>query len=234
MQRNDWRFNVYATVGDVTEAAPLEVLINDDEADLSQIRLRATIGESTESPPTISELDGPTDVTITAYVIGTAPTADVDIHLTTLDGSATREVDYQATYRTLTIAAGEITGEQTITIIPEADETDDGDGKAADETIILGSTIAKADTDGIVKIGDKDIEVKRTTINLKDEKTPAPDPEAAAAVPDIVFPEDATTAISGTAGEALEEVLAEATAKDEDAEVTVPPLRRSFRSGPVV
>ena len=216
---NDWQFNVYATVGDVTEAAPLAVKINDDEAALGEIRLRATIGESTDSPPTISEIDGETVVTITAYVIGKPSAAAVHIPLTAIAGSAVRDVDYEGVFPTLTIAAGETTGEQNIIITPVADEKDDGDGKAADETIIVGTTVAKTDTPGIVKIGDKDISVQWATINLKDEKMPAADPaEEGEAAPIALAAEE--TAISATVGEELEEELPAADTADEDAEVT--------------
>ena len=80
-KKNTWVFAVEATVPGVSPPDPAKISIVDDEADIGGIRLRATIGDSDESPPTISEIDDPTEVTITAYVIGTAPTAAVEIQL---------------------------------------------------------------------------------------------------------------------------------------------------------
>ncbi len=208
--KNDWQFEVHVDTGDVTEEKIATIAIVDDEGDISSIELTA-------DPDMISEIDGETAITIIAHVIGKAHTAAVDIPLTALGGSAAREVDYTASLRTLTIPAGEITATQMITITPVADEKDDGDGKPADETIEIGSTMAKADTPGIVKIGDKDINVERATITLKDKKSPPP--EVPEEMPALSLADDDPT-ISGTVGEELEEELPAATTEDEDAEVT--------------
>ena len=45
-KKNTWAFNVEATVPGVSAPAPAKLSIVDDEADISAIRLRATIGDS--------------------------------------------------------------------------------------------------------------------------------------------------------------------------------------------
>lgn len=208
---NDWQFKVTARVGNEA-VRETTIKIVDAEADISEIRLRTE-----PNPYQIKETDGlgvdggGVDVTITAYVIGKAAAADISIPLTAVGGDATREVDYVANFRTLTIPKGDLTGSQTITIFPKADNAHDGDGKAKNENILVGSTTAKDDTEGIIKIGDKDIEVKRATITLVDTPTPAaPAPEA----PSLTF-EDTDVSITGTVDDSLEQVLPVA-AGDED------------------
>ncbi|MYA02884.1 MAG: hypothetical protein F4Y35_13980, partial [Chloroflexi bacterium] len=208
---NDWQFTVTARVGNEA-VRETTIKIVDAEADISEIRLRTE-----PNPYQIKETDGlgvdggGVDVTITAYVIGKAAAADISIPLTAVGGDATREVDYAANFRTLTIPKGDLTGSQTITVFPKADNAHDGDGKAKNENILVGSTTAKDDTEGIIKIGDKDIEVKRATITLVDTPTPAaPAPEA----PSLTF-EDTDVSITGTVDDSLEQVLPVA-AGDED------------------
>ena len=208
---NDWQFKVTARVGN-EEPREATVKIVDAETDISEIRLRTD-----PNPYQIKEIDGlgvdggGIDVTITAFVIGKASAADISIPLTVVGGDAIREVDYAASLRTLTISKGDLTGSQTITIFPVADNKHDGDGAAKNESILVGSPTAKADTEGIIKIGDKDIEVKRATITLVDTATPAaPPPEA----PSLTF-EDTDVSITGTVDEELEKVLPVATGDDD-------------------
>ena len=223
VENSDWTFKVSAGVAGTGDITSDVIKIVDDEDAISEIELRA-------DPATISEIDGETTVTITAYVIGKGADAAIEVPLTIVTTdigdaaapTAHREVDYRASLRTLTIPAGDITATQEITITPVADETDDGDGKTRDETLLVGTTVV-VDANRIVKVGDKNIPVEEATITLKDEKTPADDPptaeEAVAAI--IALPDDLT--VSGTVDTALEAVLPEGTGssvEDEDTEVT--------------
>ena len=123
---------IQVTVGAVL--AIRKIAIVDDDANSMNIALTA-------DPAAISEGAGTTDVTVTGTLDGKVfdddvvmlLTIDADINgdgtVNDDDAAATRDVDYSATVRPLTIPAGSVSGTTTFTITPiddrsvEADET---------------------------------------------------------------------------------------------------------------
>ncbi len=148
-------FTVTAKVGDETsQMKEVEFTITDDETLSENITLSVSPGE-------IKEDAGETTVTVTGTLDGKALDADATISLV-LDedasGAATRDVDYTAVLRALTIPRGEITGSTTITVTPV------NDGKADnDETITL-----KPLKDDLKNQDDDKITVGTVAIKLKD------------------------------------------------------------------
>ena len=123
---------IQVTVGAVLAIRTIAIV--DDDANSMNIALTA-------DPAAISEGAGTTDVTLTGTLDGKVfdddvvmlLTIDADINgdgaVNDDDAAATRDVDYSATVRPLTIPAGSVSGTTTITIAPiddrsvEADET---------------------------------------------------------------------------------------------------------------
>ena len=128
---------IQVTVGAVLAIRTIAIV--DDDANSMNIALTA-------EPAAISEGAGTTDVTVTGTLDGKVfdddvvmlLTIDADPQDTDADGNvvdvveATRDVDYTATVRPLTIPAGSVSATTTITITPIDDKTVE-----ADETIRL-------------------------------------------------------------------------------------------------
>ena len=125
---------IQIAVGDV--AAVKTIAIADDDANSTSISLTAT-------PTRLSEGAGRTDVAVTGTLDGRVFDQDV-IVLLIIDpdpkdtnanneivdvAEATRDVDYTAVLRPLTIPAGAVSGTTTITIIPFDDGTEEGEEK---------------------------------------------------------------------------------------------------------
>ncbi len=159
---NDARtFNVVATIGSADDAPEVTetITIVDDETQSTQIMLTA-------SPAEVKAGTGANNVTITGTLDGQSFDEDVDIVLvvttdTDADGdmddadkAATRDTEYTAILRGLTIKAGEVTGSQTISITPLAG----GDKK-------IGLTALKSP---VKNDDDEDVTVTTTVITLKD------------------------------------------------------------------
>ncbi|MXW78816.1 MAG: T9SS type A sorting domain-containing protein [Gemmatimonadetes bacterium] len=125
---------IQITVGDVSVVKT--IAIADDDANSTSISLTAT-------PTRLSEGAGRTDVAVTGTLDGRVFDQDV-IVLLIIDpdpkdtnannevvdvAEATRDVDYTAVLRPLTIPAGAVSGTTTITIIPFDDGTEEGEEK---------------------------------------------------------------------------------------------------------
>ena len=161
-------------------------------------------------PANIMEDAGETDVTITATLNGKLLEDDAKLTLVLGnmipvadprlgDGAtATRDVDYTAIIRSVTIPAGEVSGSTTVSITPMDDGVED-----KDETIIIKSTNKPKN-----EIGD-DITVGMATITLKDtgvrEDPGAPVDLTPSFTEDDIAASD--TVIEGVVGMALEQML---------------------------
>ena len=125
---------IQIAVGDVSVVKT--IAIADDDANSTSILLTAT-------PTRLSEGAGRTDVAVTGTLDGRVFDQDV-IVLLIIDpdpkdtnannevvdvAEATRDIDYTAVLRPLTIAAGAVSGTTTITIIPFDDGTEEGEEK---------------------------------------------------------------------------------------------------------
>ena len=129
----------------------LEVIkIADDESVSENISLMA-------SPSEIKEDAGETEVMVTAALDGKVLEDDTALILVLGDGTATRDVDYTAILRSVTIPAGEVMGSTTVSITPIDEGVVD-----ADETIILKALKNPKNED------DEDIVVGTATVKLKD------------------------------------------------------------------
>ncbi len=167
---NDARtFNVVATIGSADDAPEVTetITIVDDETQSTQIMLTA-------SPAEVKAGTGANNVTITGTLDGQSFDEDVDIVLvvttdTDADKAATRDTEYTAILRGLTIPAGEISGTTTVSVTPLAG----GDKK-------IGLTALKSP---VKNDDDEDVTVTTTVITLKDG-----DPETAPG--GLVFDED--------------------------------------------
>ena len=172
---NDARtFDVVASVGESATDATATITIVDDETQSTQIMLTA-------SPAELKAGTGANNVTITGTLDGQSFDEDVDIVLvvttdTDADGdvddadkAATRDTEYTAILRGLTIEAGEITGTTTVSVTPLAG----GDKK-------IGLTALKSP---VKNDDDEDVTVTTTVITLKDG-----DPETGPGV--LAFDED--------------------------------------------
>ena len=165
---NDARtFDVVATVGSGATEASETITIVDDETLTSQITLTA-------SPNELNAGTGASEVTVIGTLDGQAFDEDVNVVLVVTtdtdddgdmdddDKAATRDTEYTAILRSLTIPAGEIIGSQTISITPLAG----GDKK-------IGLTALKSP---VKNDDDEDVTVTTTVVTLKDgdETTTAP------------------------------------------------------------
>ena len=159
---------IQVTVGAVL--AIRKIAIVDDDANSMNIALTA-------DPAAISEGAGTTDVVVTGTLDGKVfdddvvmlLTIDADINgdgaVNDDDAAATRDVDYSATVRPLTIPAGSVSGTTTVTITPIDDKTVE-----ADETIRLTVPYANkqitaqyADEDDVtLMVGSVDITLQDT------------------------------------------------------------------------
>ena len=174
---NDARtFEVVATVSSSDDAPEVTetITIVDDETQTTQIMLTA-------SPAEIKAGTGANNVTITGTLDGQAFDEDVKVVLvvttdTDADGdvddadkAATRDTEYTAVLRPLTIPAGEISGTATVSVTPLAG----GDKK-------IGLTALKSP---VKNDDDEDVTVTTTVVTLKDG-----DPAAAPA--SLAFDDD--------------------------------------------
>ena len=158
-------FDVVASVGESATDATATITIVDDETQSTQIMLTA-------SPAELKAGTGANNVTITGTLDGQSFDEDVDIVLvvttdTDADGdvddadkAATRDTEYTAILRGLTIEAGEVSGTTTVSVTPLAG----GDKK-------IGLTALKSP---VKNDDDEDVTVTTTVITLKDG-----DPETA-------------------------------------------------------
>ena len=159
---NDARtFEVVATVSSSDDAPEVTetITIVDDETQTTQIMLTA-------SPAEIKAGTGANNVTITGTLDGQAFDEDVKVVLvvttdTDADGdvddadkAATRDTEYTAVLRPLTIPAGEISGTATVSVTPLAG----GDKK-------IGLTALKSP---VKNDDDEDVTVTTTVVTLKD------------------------------------------------------------------
>ena len=157
---NDARtFDVVATVGSGATEASETITIVDDETLTSQITLTA-------SPNELNAGTGASEVTVRGTLDGQAFDEDVNVVLVVTtdtdddgdmdddDKAATRDTEYTAILRSLTIPAGEIIGSQTISITPLAG----GDKK-------IGLTALKSP---VKNDDDEDVTVTTTVVTLKD------------------------------------------------------------------
>ena len=195
--------DVKAKVGDTEQTAT--VMIVDTDEPSTDITLSA-------DPANVMEDAGETEVTITATLNGALLEDDAKLTLVLgnmvaeADGgdaaTATRDVDYTAVIRSVTIKAGEISGSTTVDITPVDDGIED-----KDETIKIKSTNKPKN-----EIGD-DIVVSVATITLKDTGVRA-DPGAPVDMTPSFTEDDVAasdTVIEGEVGTALEKELPEAT-----------------------
>ena len=172
---NDARtFDVVASVGESATDATATITIVDDETQSTQIMLTA-------NPAELKAGTGANNVTITGTLDGQSFDEDEDIVLvvttdTDADGdvddadkAATRDTEYTAILRGLTIEAGEISGTTTVSVTPLAG----GDKK-------IGLTALKSP---VKNDDDEDVTVTTTVITLKDG-----DPETGPGV--LAFDED--------------------------------------------
>ena len=167
-------FDVVASVGESATDATATITIVDDETQSTQIMLTA-------SPAELKAGTGANNVTITGTLDGQSFDEDVNIVLvvttdTDADGdvddadkAATRDTEYTAILRGLTIEAGEISGTTTVSVTPLAG----GDKK-------IGLTALKSP---VKNDDDEDVTVTTTVITLKDG-----DPETGPGV--LAFDED--------------------------------------------
>ncbi len=190
-------FEVIAKVGtEASQKDTVEFKITDDETLSENITLSV-------NPSEIKEDAGETTVTVTGTLDGKVLDADATISLV-LDedasGAATRDVDYTAVLRSLTIPAGEITGSTTITITPVNDGAADND-----ETITL-----KPLKDDLKNQDDDKITVDPVAIKLKDAAMMDDSSETPA---DTGWPSFGTAALAfeATVGQTFSAVLPAAT-----------------------
>ncbi len=203
---------IQATVGN--SDGEVTITITDDDSNSKNIKLSA-------DPAEIKEDAGETDVTITATLDGKVldddakltlvlgnmlPTESKDPKVKGDGATATRDVDYTAIIRSLTIPAGEVSGSRVISITPVDDGIED-----ADETIKLKSTNKPKNA------RDEDITVSVATIKLTDtgkkEAPAAPADGTPSFTADDIAASD--TVIEGTAGMALEMELPAASGNGE-------------------
>ena len=174
--------------GEVVE----DITIADDDTLTGNITLTA-------DPANVDEDAGLTEVEITATVDGQVFDDDLKLTLVLAAGGATRDVDYTATLRSLTIEAGQVSGSKTIDIIPIDDGIVDADEKI---TVTTVEQDLKNDDEDVITIKPAEITLKDTGVKAApedpDDTTPAFSEEDALA---------SATAIEGVAGEALEDVV---------------------------
>ena len=185
---------IQVTVGAVLAIRTIAIV--DDDANSMNIALTA-------DPAAISEGAGTTDVTLTGTLDGKVfdddvvmlLTIDADINgdgaVNDDDAAATRDVDYSATVRPLTIPAGSVSGTTTITIAPIDDRSVE-----ADETIRL--TVPYANKQITAQDDDEDdvtLTVGSVDITLQDTgEGGAPSFAADAAIADQTYSVDVAIA----------------------------------------
>ena len=221
--------------GDTEGTTTATLTIVDDEAGGGNrtIRVNANVDNSTQStdititdndlltenitlsaaPGTVKEDAGLTEVEITATIDGAVFDDDLKLTLVLAAGGATRDVDYTATLRSLTIPAGEVSASKTIDIIPIDDGIADADEKI---TVTTVEQDLKNDDDDPITIKNAEITLGDTGVKAAptdpDDTTPAFSEEDALA---------SATAIEGTAGKALEDVVLPAAEGDGDLSYSV-------------
>ncbi len=188
-------FTVEARVGTANaKTGTEEITIVDDESLTSNITLAV-------SPSELKAGTGATDVTVTGSLDGKTFDEDVKVTLIVTDEKnaegdkiaddklAQRDTDYTARLRTLTIEAGDVSGEQTIEITP----INGGDKQFGLKA--LKSPVKNDD--------DEDVVVKPVLITLKDADPAAetPDPGALAFSVDV-----SSTVFEGTVGAAIDPI----------------------------
>ena len=125
VENEAWSFDVVAQVGADETAARKTITIVDDETPTSEIRLAARpaellVGTGADEVTVTGTVNGKSfdeDVTV---VLAVTLDTDADGDLDDADKAATRDTDYTARLRTLTIPAGEISGSTTVSITPLA------------------------------------------------------------------------------------------------------------------
>ena len=160
---------IQVTVGAVL--ATRTIVIADDDANSTNIAL-------TVDPATISEGDGATDVVVTGTLDGKVFDTNV-VMILTIDSDpkdtddngnvvdvveATRDIDYLARMRPLTIPAGSVSGTTTITITPDDDKSAEGDEIIRVTVPYANNQITAQYADG----ADVELTVGTADITLKD------------------------------------------------------------------
>ena len=206
-------FDDEATAGDRKISVKASVAGSDDRFAIITIVDSDELTENitlTADPATVSEDAGLTEVNITATIDGQV--FDDDLKLTLVltgdDATATRDVDYTATLRSLVIPAGEISGSKMIDIIPIDDGIVDADEKIQVTTL---EQDLKNDDDDPITIGPVPITLKDT--GAKAAPTDPDDTTPVFAEADV---NASATAIEGVAGVALEDKVLPAATGDGD------------------
>ena len=196
---NDARtFTLTATVGDGSVAGTATITIVDDESVTTEIKLSVSPGEAKVS-------EDPTEITVTGQLNGMTFEEDVKVTLVLapkgVDGStAQRDTDFEASLRSLTIPAGEISGSTTIDVTALT-----GGGK---------KVAVKALASPIKNDDDEDVTVSVVLVTLKDADAAAEGEDPGAlGFGDIDL---GATVFSGAVGEEFEEELPEATGGEGD------------------
>ena len=214
---DDAAFYVTAAVGD-TELKPILFTVDDIEEKTGKIRLFVDNDE-------LYEGDDATNIEVTARLDGKGLDEAVVLDLT-LDGTATRELDYEASLISLVIPKGDLSNSVTISIDPKSDSVAGDEAKPAGETIIVKDSDDKAGkNDGKSTALNPAVTVEPATITLKDGNRPGD------TTTDDTTTDDTTTDvgpitladddpdIKGTVDDPLEVVFAEATPEDEETEL---------------
>ena len=215
----DASFTVEASVNN-TEAKSATVTIRDTNKASKNISLTGRVLVPERDDLEIYEKDGDVSIEITATLDGAPLGADAVVSFE-LGGTAVRELDYTAVLPSLTIPKGDMSNTQTITITPK-DDADNSKQETDGETIIVMDVDEKAGTAGDPgKALDPAVAVASLEFKLKNGGAPgtAPTTPSEEDKAPIALADD-DTALEGDAGEEFDEVLAEATTEDEDAEVT--------------
>ncbi len=196
-------FRVQAQVGTVTKYVGIK--ITDDETPTTHIALAA-------SPSEIKAGSGEQTIAITGTVNGDVFEEDQKITLVVVTGDAydkpaTRDTEYTAVFRSLTIPAGQIEGSTTVSITPLA---------GGDKKVWIGSVKNNPFTKNIE---DDDVNVSAVAVVLKDA-----DPAEEVADPGALrFDVDlSSTVYEGMVGSALKVLeLPEATGGEGDRTYTI-------------
>ena len=142
----DETVTVTASHGSQAIGAPVTITIEDDEIPPTAVTLEV-------APAAVGESAGETSLTVTGTLNGAALTHTTDVALTVSAGPDTESSDFTAAAGTLTIAAGETSGELAITLTPEPDTVVEGN-----ETVVVGGTAGDLDvTSDEVTIEDDDV-----------------------------------------------------------------------------
>ena len=186
-------FIVVATVGDGFTEARETITIVDDETQSSEITLvvaprELTAGAGTQEVTVIATLDGEVfDEDVPIILVVTTDT-DADGDMDADDKAATRDTEYTATLRPLTIPAGKVSGSTVVSITP----LEGGDKR-------IGLTALKSP---VKNDEDEDVTVSTAVITLKDGDPAAPTtPDALRFVDDI---DVVSTVFEYTVGTAIE------------------------------